>query len=64
VLDVFAKEPLPVSSPLWKHPRVVISPHMASAAQPGVIVQQIMDNLQRILSGQSVLHAVDRGAGY
>ena len=64
VLDVFAQEPLPVSSPLWKHPRVVISPHMASAAQPGVIVQQIMDNLQRILSGQQVLHAVNRGAGY
>lgn len=64
VLDVFAQEPLPASNPLWKHPRVVVTPHMASAAQPAAIVGQILDNLQRVRSGRPVLNAVDRSVGY
>lgn len=63
-LDVFATEPLPADHPLWRHPRITVTPHIA--AQPSVrgAVTQFLDNLQRVRTGQAPLHAVDRQAGY
>jgi glyoxylate/hydroxypyruvate reductase A len=34
MLDVTDPEPLPVHDPLWSHPRVAITPHIASVTQP------------------------------
>ncbi|MGS9184078.1 NAD(P)-dependent oxidoreductase, partial [Salmonella enterica subsp. enterica serovar Infantis] len=34
MLEVFSQEPLPQESPLWRHPRVAMTPHMAAVTRP------------------------------
>jgi glyoxylate/hydroxypyruvate reductase A len=64
VLDVFEGEPLPADSPLWHHPKIIVTPHMASAASEPAIAQQIIGNLQRIRAGLTPHHAIDRTLHY
>ncbi|WP_218712202.1 D-2-hydroxyacid dehydrogenase [Arthrobacter sp. BF1] len=60
-LDVFAVEPLPEASPLWEHPRVMVSPHTSalSSAENRLIAERFMENLQRFQAGTELLHTVD-----
>ncbi|MHA7270083.1 D-2-hydroxyacid dehydrogenase [Arthrobacter sp. HLT1-20] len=60
-LDVFAVEPLPASSPLWNHPRVMVSPHTSalSAAENRLIAERFIENLGRFQNGEPLLHTVD-----
>ena len=60
-LDVFAREPLPVDSPLWSLPNVIISPHSAStvAAENPRLVDLFVDNLGRYLDGRPLLNRFD-----
>jgi glyoxylate/hydroxypyruvate reductase A len=64
LLDVFASEPLPKDSPLWAHPKVHITPHVAALTVPGPSVQQVVDNLRRWKTGEPLNGIVDRGRGY
>jgi len=63
-LDVFDKEPLPSSSPLWKHPGVTITPHSAALTEPRTAVAKIVENVERVRRGETPLHLVDFAAGY
>lgn len=60
-LDVFAVEPLPEASPLWEHPRVMVSPHTSalSSAENRLIAERFMENLQRFQASTELLHTVD-----
>jgi phosphoglycerate dehydrogenase-like enzyme len=60
-LDVFAVEPLPRDSPLWNHPRVMVSPHTSalSAAENRLIAERFASNLRIFLDGGDLPHLVD-----
>lgn len=65
-LDVFAREPLPASSPLWHFENVIISPHVGGMFPQyhDFCVALFRENLIRYLAGQPLLNEVDRRAGY
>lgn len=63
-LDVFEDEPLAPSDPLWHHPGVTITPHIAALTEPRTAVPKIVDNVQRVRRGEPPANLVDFGAGY
>ncbi|KAK5139001.1 hypothetical protein LTR32_007634, partial [Rachicladosporium monterosium] len=52
-LDVFEKEPLDESSPLYKQKNVILSPH-AAGGRPRGAEALIAENLRRFLAGQEL----------
>lgn len=65
-LDVTDPEPLPPEHPLWKEPRVLITPHV-SGQSPGTrqrVRQLFFENVRRFASGEPLLNVVDKKAGY
>ncbi|TMQ22017.1 MAG: D-2-hydroxyacid dehydrogenase [Candidatus Rokuibacteriota bacterium] len=64
ILDVFDTEPLPAEHPLWRLDNVVITPHIAGPSTPEEIAPIFNANLARWLTGQPLLHLVDRRQGY
>ena len=63
-LDVYEPEPLPPESPLWKHPGVTVTPHMAAFTEPRTSVGKIAENIERVRRGEAPLSTVDFAAGY
>jgi len=65
-LDVFDAEPLPAGHAFWRHPRVLVSPHVAAVTarfwerETGLIVE----NIRRYLAGSPLANTVDPEAGY
>ena len=63
ILDVMQIEPLPVNSPMWRHPKIVLTPHV-SGWHLGDAVNDIAENMRRLESGEPLLHLVNRQLGY
>ncbi|MBL4750044.1 MAG: glyoxylate/hydroxypyruvate reductase A [Amylibacter sp.] len=63
-LDVFRVEPLPANDPYWIHPKVLVTPHIASETRLETSAAVVVENIGRGEAGQSFLHLVDRKAGY
>jgi len=63
-LDVFNAEPLLEASPLWTHPRVTVTPHVAADSEPGTICTYVAAQIARFEAGLPLENVVDIGRGY
>lgn len=63
-LDVFRVEPLPAEHPYWAHPRVTVTPHIASETRKETASEVIAENIRRCEAGERLLYLVDRSLGY
>jgi glyoxylate/hydroxypyruvate reductase len=63
-MDVFRDEPLPPEHPFWRHPRVDVTPHVASYGLPESAAEAVADNLRRLRDGRPLANVVDRSRGY
>lgn len=63
-LDVFRKEPLPADHPFRAHPKVTVTPHIASATRPETAAPEVVAQLARLSRNEPLLHVVDRTLGY
>ena len=63
-LDVFEEEPLPKNSPIWSHPKIKLTPHIASLSYSDEGVRQVMENFDRLNKNKTLLNLVDRKKMY
>ncbi|MEL6645878.1 MAG: glyoxylate/hydroxypyruvate reductase A [Pseudomonadota bacterium] len=63
-LDAFRVEPLPVDHPYWSHPRVTVTPHIASATRKETASEAIAENIRRGEAGEAFVNVVDRERAY
>lgn len=54
MLDVFPEEPLVEDSPLWCHPRVIVTPHISAPTPLNEAIDQVIDTLQAFEAGEPV----------
>lgn len=63
-LDVFRTEPLPETDPLWRHPSILVTPHVAAPTQPGSAIRVMAESIRRFQRSEPLQDLVDRHQGY
>lgn len=64
MLDVFHQEPLPADHPFWAHPKITITPHVASVTTPQSALNLLKENIGKLINEEPLLHQVDLNRGY
>lgn len=63
-LDVFSAEPLPIDSPIYGRPEILVTPHIAGSIAPETAAPTVIGNYDRALAGQVMVNQVDLSRGY
>jgi glyoxylate/hydroxypyruvate reductase len=63
-LDVFHTEPLPKDDPLWRHPKITVTPHCARRTDAHGVVSRVCAVLRQFRAGGPLDQLVDRVRGY
>jgi glyoxylate/hydroxypyruvate reductase A len=63
-LDVFRTEPLPADHPFWRHPKILVTPHIASLIDPLTGGKVMAQNIRRFRAGEKMAEIIDRSRGY
>jgi len=64
ILDVARQEPLPQTSPLWRTPGIILTPHIGARTQASSAAQVVARQILLHQQDQPMLNLVDRRTGY
>ena len=64
LLDAFRHEPLKADHPFWHHPKIIVTPHVASHTTPRTAAAEVAVDVRRLLAGGMPRHLVDVTRGY
>jgi glyoxylate/hydroxypyruvate reductase A len=64
VLDVFDPEPLPADNPVWTHPKIILTPHVASLASRRERVRYVAASIAAFERGEPLPNMYQPERGY
>lgn len=64
LLDVFRTEPLPKNHPFWDHPKILLTPHIASLTDIERATDQIVENYHCLLANKEFQNIVSIKKAY
>lgn len=63
-LDVFRTEPLPLTHPFWRHPKITVTPHTSARTLRETSIAQIAGKIEALERGERIAGIVDTSRGY